>query len=112
MSEQNKSWNNIPKKNKNKNKYNKKKTYSIDKSYIYNKCSKESKTILSKKDFPSLTKNKLSEDTSSFSVVWRKGKHNHAVNSTNIIYVKAKNGSNLLNLYPKLNDSPEPPLFQ
>jgi len=117
MSDQNRSWNNVPKRKKKKRQYdNKKRTYPKDKSSNRKKYgrenSKEFKNIISKNEFPSLPKTKIQQNTTCQSLVLRKGSLNPTVSNKNTIYVKAKNGSLLLSSYPIFHDSPEPPLFQ
>lgn len=104
MSEQKKSWNNVSKRKKKKRQYtNKKRPYSKNKSL---NSKSFNKNIISKDEFPSLTETKASQNTFYHPLVWKK------VLNKNTIYVKAKNGSVLINSYPKFHDSPEYPLFQ
>ena len=115
MSDQNKSWNNV---NKRRKKKPYKKSYKQHSKYNSDSTSnnkKENITIMSQKDFPSLsswnnsTNNEFMINNTFNILVWGK---NSESSKKDTIYLKAKDGYTIFNSYPLLYDTPSFPLFQ
>ena len=99
-----KSWKNVSNYQKNKRHYNKKGTYS---KFI------KDKSTITKRDLSSLS----TARTGTYKQYYSSPKKttlcsDQTTTNKNTIFEKAKNGLNILNTYPILNNTPDKPLFK